>query len=199
MLSYTDRLIYLSLPCKILKLIGVIWLKFLKLSITYTIQQYHLIFLATKELTPEAPTIKCKIILFIMTHESIFFSARTVNIWNSLRNSVADACNVNAFKARLVKFWQHQLVRLDFRADLTGTGSRSEKVIKWYCLFMLADNNDADLEVLDTCVRSSLYSWVVELKYRLLMWVTPAPAAAPTTAEASAIPAIWPATDVHTV
>jgi len=55
-----------------------------------------------------------------------FFSARTVNIWNSLRNSVAE-CNVNAFKARLVKFWQHQLVKLDFRADLTGSGNQSEK------------------------------------------------------------------------
>jgi len=83
-----------------------------------------------KELTPEATTIKCKIILFIMTHESIFVSARTVNIWNSLRNSVADACNVNAFKARLVMFWQHQFVKLDFKADLTGTGNQSEKVIK---------------------------------------------------------------------
>jgi len=59
-----------------------------------------------------------------------FFSARIVNIWNSLSNSVADACNVNAFKARLIMFWQHQLVKLDFRADLTGTGNQSEKVIK---------------------------------------------------------------------
>jgi len=33
-----------------------------------------------------------------------FFSARVVNIWNSLSNSVVDACTVNAFKARLDKF-----------------------------------------------------------------------------------------------
>jgi len=32
-------------------------LKFLKLLITYTTEQYHLIFLSTKELTPEATTI----------------------------------------------------------------------------------------------------------------------------------------------
>jgi len=38
-----------------------------------TIQQYHLIFLPMKEITPEATTINCKIILFIMTYESIFF------------------------------------------------------------------------------------------------------------------------------
>jgi len=60
---------------------------------------------------------------FIMTYESI------VSIWNSLLNSVVDACTVNAFKAR-DKFWHHQLVKFDFIADLTGTGNRSEEVIK---------------------------------------------------------------------
>jgi len=35
-----------------------------------------------------------------------FFFACIVNIWNSLPNSVFDACTVNAFKARLDKFWQ---------------------------------------------------------------------------------------------
>jgi len=34
------------------------------------------------------------------------------------------------FKARLDKVWQHQLVKFDFTADLTGTGNRSEEVIK---------------------------------------------------------------------
>jgi len=70
-----------------------------------------------------------KIIRFMMTYESIF-SARTVNIWNSLLNSIVDACTVNAFKARLDKFWQHQSVKFDFTADMTGTGNRSEVVIK---------------------------------------------------------------------
>jgi len=37
---------------------------------------------------------------------------------------------VNAFKARLDKFWLHQAVKFDFTADLTGTGNRSEEVIK---------------------------------------------------------------------
>ena len=91
---------------------------------------YHLIFLSTKELTPEATTINCKIIPFIMTYESIFFSARIVNIWNSLPNSVVDACTVNAFKARRDKCWQHQLVKFDFTAELTSAGNRSEEVIK---------------------------------------------------------------------
>jgi len=56
-----------------------------------------------------------------------YFSARIVNISNSLPNSIVDACTV---KARLDKFWQHQLVKFDFTADLTGTGNRSEVVIK---------------------------------------------------------------------
>ena len=43
---------------------------------------------------------------------------------------VVDACTVNAFRARLDKFWKHQSVKFDFTADLTGTGNRSEEVIK---------------------------------------------------------------------
>jgi len=60
----------------------------------------------------------------------VFFSVRIVNIWNSLPNSVIDACTVKAFKARLDKFWQHQLMKYDFTADLTGTRNRSEEVRK---------------------------------------------------------------------
>ena len=52
----------------------------------------------------------------------------TVNIWNSLPNSVVDASTVNAFKARLDKFWSHQAV--DFTAVLTGTGNRPEELKK---------------------------------------------------------------------
>jgi len=47
----------------------------------------------------------------------VFFSAHIENIWNSLPNSVTDACTVNAFKACLDNFWQHQLLELDFTAD----------------------------------------------------------------------------------
>jgi len=89
----------------------------------------------------------------------LLFTTEEKNIWNSLPNSVVDVCTVNAFKASLDKFWQHQLVKFDFTADLTGTGNRSEEVIKWYCSFMIVYNYDADLEVSDTCVRNSLLSW----------------------------------------
>jgi len=47
-------------------------------------------------------------------------------LWNSLPNSVVEACSVNAFQARLDKVWSHQEVKFDFRASLTGTGNRSE-------------------------------------------------------------------------
>jgi len=63
-----------------------------------------------------------------MIYERIF-SVRIVNIWNSLPNSVVDACTVIASKACLDKFWQHQLVKSDFTADLTGTRNRSQEVI----------------------------------------------------------------------
>jgi len=69
-------------------------------------KQFLLIFPSMQGLVLEAITINWLIILFIMTYASIF-SARIVNIWNSLTNSVVDAITVNAFKARLDKFWSH--------------------------------------------------------------------------------------------
>jgi len=49
-----------------------------------------------------------------------------VNIWNSLPNWVVSANTTDTFKARLDKFWHNQDVVYDFRAQLHGTGSRSE-------------------------------------------------------------------------
>ena len=86
------------------------------------IKQFLLIFPSVQELVLEAITINWLIIPFIMTYASIF-SARIVNISNSLPNSVVDASTVNAFKARLDKFWSHQAVEYDFTANLTGTGN----------------------------------------------------------------------------
>ena len=58
------------------------------------------------------------------------FSARIVNIWNSLPNFVVDVDTVCLFKTRLGKFWMHQDVMYDFAADLTGIGDRSVCEIK---------------------------------------------------------------------
>ena len=66
-------------------------------------------------------------------HSGVYYeaiSARIVNIWTSLPNSVVDTSTVNAFIAWLDKFWLHQAVKYDFTADLTGTGNRSEEVTK---------------------------------------------------------------------
>ena len=57
------------------------------------------------------------------------FSARIVNIWNSLPNQVVDVNTVNLFKTRLDKFWRFQNVVFDFTADLAGFGDRSECVM----------------------------------------------------------------------
>jgi len=54
------------------------------------------------------------------------FTNRIVNIWNSLPNKVVLADSVNCFKSRLDKFWQNQDIVYNFRAEIEGTGNRSE-------------------------------------------------------------------------
>jgi len=54
-----------------------------------------------------------------------YFTNRAVNIWNSLPNHVVLYDTVNTFKCRLDKFWQHQDVIYDFKAEIHGTGSQS--------------------------------------------------------------------------
>ena len=49
---------------------------------------------------------------------STFFTYRTVNVWNSLPKQVAEAPSLNAFKARLDKFWSTQSVLYDYKADV---------------------------------------------------------------------------------
>ena len=52
-----------------------------------------------------------------------YFTNRVLNIWNSLPNYVVLSDTVNTFKSRLDKFWQHQDVIYDFKAEIRGTGS----------------------------------------------------------------------------
>jgi len=68
------------------------------------------------------------VIVYGTIRDGISSNKNLCKIISTLPNSIVDACNVNAFKARLDKFWQHQLVKFDFTADLTGTGNRSEEV-----------------------------------------------------------------------
>ena len=60
--------------------------------------------------------------------KKIFFSARTVNIWNSLPNYVVDVQSIDVFKVH--SFWAQQEVMFDWTADLTGTGDRSEYTVE---------------------------------------------------------------------
>jgi len=54
------------------------------------------------------------------------FTNRVVNIWNSLPNKVVLADSLNCYKSRLDKFWLNQDIVYNFRAEIEGTGKRSE-------------------------------------------------------------------------
>jgi len=55
------------------------------------------------------------------------FTNRIVSVWNSLPNNVVTANMLNTFKNRLDKFWEHQGVLYNYRANINGrpTGNRS--------------------------------------------------------------------------
>jgi len=59
-----------------------------------------------------------------------FFSARIVNIWNSLPNYIVDVQSIDVFKVRLDKFWAQQEVMFDWTADLTGTETDQSTQLK---------------------------------------------------------------------
>jgi len=58
------------------------------------------------------------------------FSARILNIWNSLPNWVVDVQSIDLFKVRLDRFGAQQEVMYDWTAKLAETGDRSEYVKK---------------------------------------------------------------------
>ena len=55
-----------------------------------------------------------------------YFNNRVVNLWNSLHNRLVMSNSTNIFKNRLDSYWEGQDIIYDFRAELYGTGSRSE-------------------------------------------------------------------------
>ena len=54
-----------------------------------------------------------------------FFTNRVINVWNSLPDNVVCAKTTNAFKNLLDKFWSNQEFKFNWRAEVSGTGSRS--------------------------------------------------------------------------
>jgi len=123
--SYTDRLSYLNLPTLKYRHLPGDMIEVFK--ITHNI--YDTTVSPNLSFNNRANTRGNNFSLWLT--KAFYLSAHIVNIWNSLSNSVVDACTVNAFKARLNKFRQHQIVELDFRADPTSTRNRSEELIKW--------------------------------------------------------------------
>ena len=62
----------------------------------------------------------------IYDSRSLVLNNRVVDQWNSLPNWVVTANNTKIFKKRIDQYWQHQDIIFDFRAQIEGTGSRSE-------------------------------------------------------------------------
>ena len=46
-------------------------------------------------------------------------------VWNSLPHTEVKAKSVDSFKSRLDKYWNDQEVEFNWKADIKGTGSRS--------------------------------------------------------------------------
>ena len=55
---------------------------------------------------------------------------RVVNIWNSLPDYVVAVDCVNIFKTKLDKYWKDQDFMYDWTSEITGTGDRSEYILK---------------------------------------------------------------------
>jgi len=72
-----------------------------------------------------------------MIYANVDFSNRIVNIWNSLPSHVVSAETVNCFKSRLDKFWLNQDIIYNFRSEIHGTRSRSERIVKFSGQFSL--------------------------------------------------------------
>ena len=50
-------------------------------------------------------------------------------MWNSLSSYVVSAESVNCFKNRLDNFWKKQEIIYNVRAEIYGTGNRSEVTV----------------------------------------------------------------------
>jgi len=57
-----------------------------------------------------------------------YFTNRVVDCWNSLNNSIVTSPNTNLFQSPLDRYWANEDIIYAFRAQIHGTGSRSERV-----------------------------------------------------------------------
>jgi len=56
------------------------------------------------------------------------FSSRVRTLCNSLPDVVVKAESANSIKGRLDRFWDNQEIKFNWKADIKGTGSRSNSV-----------------------------------------------------------------------
>jgi len=125
-MSYTDRLLNLKLPTlKYRRLRGDMIELFKKIMHDiYDPEVSHKLAYHSDSIT-RGNKYKLSNHRFHYDLRKYYFSARIVNIWNSLPNHVVDVNTVNLFKTRLERFWGNRDVKYDFTADLTGIGDRS--------------------------------------------------------------------------
>ena len=55
-----------------------------------------------------------------------YFGNRIISNWNSLPDNVINTNSIGLFENSLDRFWSNQACLFDYKADLTGTGSRSQ-------------------------------------------------------------------------
>ena len=55
-----------------------------------------------------------------------YFGNRIISNWNSFPDSVTIADSIGIIENSLDRFWSNQACLFDYKADLTGTGSRSQ-------------------------------------------------------------------------
>jgi len=55
-----------------------------------------------------------------------YFSNRIISHWNSLPDNVINSSSIGVFEKRLDLFWKNQECYFDYKADLAGSGSRSQ-------------------------------------------------------------------------
>jgi len=125
-LPYMDRLKYLNLPTLLYRRIrGDMILVFKLLSGIYDCG------IACQLVKPNHFVTRGHHLRLIKQHvrydlRKFFFGNRIISIWNSLPVNIINADTVSLFERRLDHFWTNQACYFDYKADLTGTGSRSQ-------------------------------------------------------------------------
>ena len=127
-LSYLDRLKYLNLPTLLYRsLRGDMIMVYKLLSGTYNFN------IACHLVKPNNYVTRGHHVRLFKRHvryhydlRKYYFGNRIISNRNSLPDYVINANSVGSFENSLDRFWSNQACLFDYKADLTGTGSRSQ-------------------------------------------------------------------------